>query len=210
MRQALGAVSLALLIATSATAQVRWRSGHSPRSGASRQQVGATIANSQLRGGGRHLVVQFDRPVSLETRATLNQNGLELLGYLGDNAFFAAVSPDGANPAALAAVDALVDAVPIQVPNKLHATLARGQLPDWAVVPLPVERMDDPAAANQVWIAAYILFHADVATNQALAAVGAYRAVVRTRLRSVNGMVLELPFDAVNALASEDAVQYLE
>src|SRR5262245_42524821 len=37
----------------------------------------------------RHVIVQFDRPVTGELRATLSGAGVILLRYLGENAFFA-------------------------------------------------------------------------------------------------------------------------
>ncbi len=45
------------------------------------------------RSAARHLLVQFERPVSATDRVELLRAGVRLLQYVGDNAYFAVVDP---------------------------------------------------------------------------------------------------------------------
>jgi hypothetical protein len=191
-----------------ASAQVRWRSGTAPLSGKTRAQVADTLSSSGLRGGERHFVVQFSEPMTDARRAQLAAAGVELLGYLSDNAFFASVAPQGANAAAVAQIPTLIDAQPIERDWKLHPTLAARENPTWANIPAPASAGPQPPDA--VWIGAYVLFHPDIPARDAWNVATAHGAVVRQQLFSVNGAVIELPLSAVDALAADDAVQYLE
>jgi subtilisin family serine protease len=79
--------------------------------------------------------------------------------------------------------------------------LERGEVPTWTVV-------DDKAGVPT--IGTYVLFHPDVARTAQDAVILRHGGRVRDVVESVNGLVVELPFDAVHALAEEDAVQYVE
>ena len=194
--------------ASDAAAQIRWRSGTSPLSGKTPTEVVDTLASVGLRDANRHLVVQFSEPLTEARRAELAAAGVELLGYLSDNAFFATVAPQGADAAALTKVGTLLDAQPIQRDWKLHPVFVAGQSPTWAVVPAPAE--SGPEQPGETWIGAYILFHSDVPAATAWNITAAHRAVVRQQLFSVNALVVEVPLLEIDALAVEDAVQYVE
>ncbi len=209
-RHGIGILALTLVLwsGSDATAQVRWRTGTSPLSGKTPAEVVDVIASSGLRGANRYLVVQFSEPMTDARRAELAAAGVDLLSYLSDNAFFAAVAPQGADAAALARITTLIDAQPIQRDWKLHPVLARSETPTWAVVPAPAEA--GTPQPNDVWIGAYVMFHPDVPARTTWDAAAAHRAVVRQQLFSVNALVIELPLSEVDALVAEDAVQYLE
>ncbi|MFQ5500737.1 MAG: S8 family serine peptidase [Phycisphaerae bacterium] len=201
---------VAIIGAPKAGAQIRWRTGLSERSGKTRAEVIATIATPGPRGEGRHLVLQFDEPITPTSRAALAGAGITLQGYLGDYAFFASVARNGVDPAALSTIPSLADALEIQSAWKLHPVLNRGENPDWAVVPVPPSMADRPGMADKTWFGAYILFHEDVTMATASRIVEAHEGVIRRRLRTVNGMVIELPLSQSQILASEDVVSYLE
>ncbi len=196
--------------AVQALGQVSFRTGDSALVELTSAQLLETLVDRIPMDSGRHFVVQFDGPVDASQRATLQAGGLTLTGYLGNNAFFAAVPPGGADQAAIAAARSLVDAQPVAVEWKLHPMLARGDLPYWAVVPVPEEVADLPGAAQETWIGAYLVFHGDVDAADARLAVRSYDVVIRRQLQSINGMVIELPISQVSALVGDDAVQYLE
>jgi hypothetical protein len=60
-------------------------------------------------------------------------------------------------------------------------------------------------------VAAYLIFHPDVALGlEGLTLMAQYGVVVRDTISVVNGLVIELPLAALPALASEDAVQWIE
>jgi hypothetical protein len=156
--------------------------------------------------GARHLIVQFEEPVTTPVRQQLESAGLHLLAYLGDNAFFAGLVGQQVDEAALTRVSTLRAAVEIESSWKLHPTLLRGDIPDWAVLSPKASR-----GAGATMVAVCVLFHPDVALDSgALPLCLQHGATVRSLLRSVNGAVLELPLDQLAALAAEDAVQWIE
>ncbi len=135
-------------------------------------------------------------------RTAFREAGVELLSYLGQNAFFAAADAgrlDAASPA-LAEVSLAYPVAPVW---KLHPLLAAEAEPDWAI--LPGRTLTDRAA-----VAAYVVFFADVAPLEAEASIDAGGGLVRSRLRTVNGLVVEMPWDRLKALAELDIVQWIE
>lgn len=162
----------------------------------------ATALNDVARVGFRHAVVQFDRPVDDVVRSQSAAAGVQLLEYVGDNAFFVGLPPDGADATALARVGSLIAAERIQTDWKVHPSLLGGERPAHAVV------FTDPRAGDVV--GAYILFHRDVTLQTGALAIERHSGMVRDRLESVHGMVIELPAAAVGALAAEDDVFWIE
>ncbi len=130
------ATALSLACSSSLTwAQIRWQSGTSALSGKTRSQIVDTVVSATAPGADRHLVVQFTEPVAPATRAELKAAGLELLRYLGDNAFFASVAPSGVDGAGLGAVTSMIDARAIQRDWRLHPDLVNDIVHEWAAVP---------------------------------------------------------------------------
>ena len=209
-RNACCAALLALALAPAAQAQIRWRSGEggSPRA-ATTGQRGLGVVRDQLSSSDRrHLVIRFDAPITAPDRAQLAHAGIFLEGYLGGNAYFAAVDPAPLGSAPVGAVPQLVSAAPVATAHKLHPYLARGARPTWALRPAPAP--DRPAAPSGELMGAYLLFFPDVTDAEITKLAQAHGIIVHRRLLSVPGIVAELPFAALSAIASEDAVQYVE
>ncbi len=161
------------------------------------------IAQLVEQHAAQHLVVHFSRPVGPAERARLVAAGMKLLNYLGDNAFFASVSRDSTAPAALSAVRSLDHAGRIETVWKLHPVFAQGIEPTWVTV--------SRNSVGEATIGAYVLFHPDVPlAPDGVRAVKQHRGVVRDRIPSVNGLVIEIALSQVAALAQEDIVQYIE
>ncbi len=78
------------------------------------------------------------------------------------------------------------------------------------MVPAPDGWTAPAGSTDATWIAAYVLFHAEVTAEEGRSLAAQYDLVVRRELRTVNGLVAELPLELVWAFAAEDAVQYLE
>ncbi len=206
------ALSIAILLtawAQTASAQIEWRSGAAARSGRMQADIVNTIVGAGSGGERSHIVVQFAEPLTPSRRAKCAAAGVVLQTYLGNNAFFASVSPN-VDPVAMGRVASLVDAQSILPQWKLHAVLNRGETPTWAVVPVPQNKADELGAKARTWIGAYVLCHADVALEDARDIVESRGAVVRRLLHSVNGMVIELPTDSMRLLAGLDILQYIE
>ena len=207
-RTLVGAITMyALLTCLPADAQIEWRSGASAEPRVAHRDALA-ISQTIASGAGGHIVTQFDRPMTPELRARLQRRGVHLLAYLGRNAFFASVDSTRAEPATLAGEAALVGAAMIDPLWKQHPGLARGETPTWAIVPAPIEAA--PELQQETWIAAYVLLHRDVALSDGRTTAEFRSAVVRSELHTVNGLVIELPLALVDALAADDAVQYIE
>jgi len=197
-------------LAPSATAEVRWRAGEFQPLKHPRAALVDELAVPADQRGGTHLMVQFAAPITPAQRGRLRALGVTLGAYLSDNAYFAAVDPDGADPVAVSQVEPLLDVQRILPAWKQHPVLARGDTPEWAIVPVPEEMQTRPAVRDVSWLAAYVLFHHEIADDAAYDAVLRHDGVVRSRLRSVNGMVIEIPLEQIGVLCAEDAVQYVE
>ncbi len=139
-------------------------------------------------------------------RAQLELAGVSLQAWLGDNAFFAAFSPQGVDAAALRNFPAVAAIRRIERDWKLHPMFARGETPKWAVVPPPAGY----ANQSEVFVAVYILFHADVIGAEAKAVAANHQALVISDLDTIHGLVLELPLAQVALMASNDSVMYIE
>ncbi len=118
-------------------------------------------------------------------RARLSDAGVELLDYLSDNAFFAAVDRDRIDVGKLGRVRSLQLAHAIERDVKLHAMLVRGEFPLWSIVGLVPGQ---GALEAEPVVGLYILFHRDVPQDDAVQLVRRHGAQVRARLRSVNGL----------------------
>jgi hypothetical protein len=191
-----------------AFAQIKWRAGETPRSGMSRAEAIDALTN-RAQATTRHTVMQFDEALTPAERDQLADAGVHLTAYLGNHAYFAAVDA-AIDLIGVGVTRKIADVQAIHPRWKLHPTLGRGETPAWAVVPAGNLRRRDPSRGDATWFAAYVLFHKDVAGAEQAAVMARHGVDVRSQLKSVNGMVVELPQDVVAALAGEDAVQYIE
>ncbi len=194
--------------ASAAERPVRWRSPDvAVRASMTSVEAAQALEDITRPGKVRHVVVQFSEPVGPALRAQLGNVGVELLGVLGDNAFFAAIDRKTFRPEQAGQIGSLEQAYAIGRNAKLHPMLLRGETPAWTVVrrtaggPVPD---DDPV------VVLYVLFHGDVPQEDAVRLSQLHGADVRSRLRSVNALVIELAVSRIGALADEDTVQWVE
>jgi len=204
-------VTIAALMISGARAasaqEIHWRSGVVETEFTTSAAAAQEIAAFRTRGAGaKHLVVQFDQPVTPAQSDALAQSGLSLLNYLGDNAYFAAVA-ESVDVDALAQQTALRAALAIERDWKLHPSLAADIVHPWAVV----DPQTKGGEAGDPVVAVYVLFHRDVdVLTDGVQAAFAVDARIRSTLESINGLVLELPASAIKPLADDDRVQYIE
>lgn len=218
------AISCGLTVGASSHAgEIQWRSGTVQTEFVAPAQAAQSVAAlTAARGanGNRHIVVQFDAPVDDAKRAALAASGVTLLNYLGDNSFYATTNSTRLNADGLAATN-LRAAMEVQTNWKLHDTLSRGEVVPWAIVgadaaaferePELLRQIIVPQPGDNIDVIAYVIFHPDVELDRdATAAVQENGGVVIDDMRSINGLVVQLPFDRISALANEDAVQYIE
>lgn len=198
---------------------IHWRSG-TVMTAAQNPAAAAAVLRSAARSAQRHVVMQFNQPVSDALRAQLEQSGVTLQRYLSNNAFFAVVDPALLNEASVAATPTLKLARPVEMAAKLNPLLMQDQVPAWSVVAAPKlpDDVKDPGAQHGAYdisddmvVAIYVMFHEDVDLQaQAIPLVTRYGAAVRSDLWTVNALVVELPATAIKPLAQEDAVMWIE
>lgn len=169
----------------------------------------AALAMQSMVGNeaARRVVVQFSSPMSPGDRQRLSQAGVEILAPLGSHAFFATVHRARLNVDAVAAVNKLQLAQPIEREVKLHHLLRDVAPPQYIVVS---EADAGVRHAAEPIIAVNVLFHRDVTREQAMLIAREFEAKVVSQLQSINALVLELPLSQVTRLADVDAVQWLE
>ncbi len=185
-----------------AQAEISWRSG--VEMGDRSSGDGALVALSELSksSSGRHIVVQFSEPVSLEQKAALETLGVGLHSYLGSNAFFATLKSGGLETTDLRAAPSLTSAMAIELEWKLAPSILANEYPDYAIT------VD--ADTKQPRVAAYVMFHRDIPLDRALALARGHQADVIAEIVSINMLVVEMPLKALLELAGEDAVMWVE
>jgi subtilisin family serine protease len=232
-------LALAVCAAPSHAQEIRWRGAvpHEQPVMTARDAANAIAVMIDDRDAQR-IVVQFSRPVSPGERSMLHEAGVELLSYLGDNAYFATARRESLDAQRIARFDALQMARPIERLFKMHPLLLEDDPPAWTVAggaggagdgrgrnepdanqhvntstrqqDRSGSTVDDVDVLPDPIVAVLALFHRDVPRAESLAVAAAHGATVRSTLQSVNGLVLEMPHADINALADEDAVQWLE
>lgn len=205
-----------LVFAQNGPGPLRWRGeeeGVVPRSQMKTNRTQAAAVLEATRN--RRLVLQFDEIPGPDERADLQAQGVSLLRYLGENAYFATVK-EGKRGKAVAQRARLRWAAAVKREWKLHPRLIRGDIPTFARIPAQPARghsakdKSDESPTEEVLVL-YIIFHADVDLQQeGIAAVHAHGGTVRSLIHSINGAVIWLPSDQVEALADEDVVEWLE
>ena len=186
-----------------ASGQIEWRSGPAEVARLDGAELAAAITQLADRPEARHVVVQFDRPIGAAQRAELRQAGLDVLRSLGEQAFFAVLSETGPDATRLSAMPFMQGVQGIERAWKLDPRVLAGEVPDWAMV------KEDAQVGTIVGV--YVVFHPDVPLlREATAAVEGHGGQIRSVLESINGLVVELPLADLEALADEDAVQWIE
>lgn len=214
-----GCVALLLVVpATLSRGDVRFKNGTGVVPAQASVDAAATLVSLADPIGDTHVVVQFAEPVTDEIKGKMDQAGVSLLDPLGDNAFFARVSGRRVDAARLGQIATLSGASAVATEWKLHPMFLAGEIPTYAAVsPAPQMENGQPASekdqallVNPV-VGAYLKFHPDV--NLAMDGIPLaqkYGATVRDVLESINGLVIELPYQTIALLAVEDQVQWIE
>lgn len=192
--------------ASFAQAEIRWLGGPGPVAvSQASQDLGPALRQLADRDDARHVVVQFSAPLADSQRAKLREAGMSLLSYLGDNAYFASLSAERLDPDAIVNLGVLSSVSAVDSSTKLHPAFAAGDPPAWSIVS-PIEK-----DGGELVVAAYVAFHQDVSlVPDAERLCITYGATIRSRLDSIGVRVIELPFAAIQPLAGEDAVSWIE
>ncbi len=215
-------VFVALCVSSTSFAEVRpiqFKNGALAMSRMTPKQVQTELSAHASRAQSSHVIVQFESPVTPEMKVKLQAAGISLGDYLGDNAFFASLSQARFNTGALAAVPALTRVAAIQQSHKLHPDLLFNRIFDWMVVGASIEALGEgepstgdgehPPVDHMVGV--YIKFHKDVTLDpDAIQVVQQFGAAVRSQLKPINSLVIELPYSQIKPLADHDSVAWIE
>lgn len=191
-------------------APIQWRSGPAERAGLQAQRpVDAEIARLTARPDARRVVVRFESAVTSEQREALDAAGMTLLSPLGSGAYFATLRP-GATADAILGVRAVTSIGEVEAVRKVSPSLAAGVTPDWSVVGAIGGGEEAPGVTDTL-VALQVVFHKDVdLATEGSEIIEKLGGTVRSSLRTVNAVTAHLPRSAVDALALEDAVQWVE
>lgn len=196
------------------SAQVSWKSGPADRpTFMARAELMQTLDGLKPQAGLKRVLVRLDQIPSDAEKSEMAARGLTLLAYVGDNAFFASVSGEHLDAARVAGMGRVFGAEEIKPDWKLHPDLSAGIVREWSVVdpgPEP-ELSDDGVLKHNPRVAVYVMLHPDADLNAEAAAIERdFGATIRSKIMSINGLVVELPWASVRALAVMDGVQYVE
>ncbi len=202
--------------APAAARPISWRSGAVQLPAIAADDIAKAL--DAAAGDARRIVVQFDRPLTLAERAATDADGLRLLAYVGENAFFASVDGARLNSAALAATGRLLSVADVRREWKLHRDYLAGDIAPWTIVEGGIDTED--ADGNIVrtlpvgvdpQVAAVVMFHRDVTLGgDGVEAALASGAAIQTELPAANAMVVHIAYSSILALADEDSVQWIE
>ena len=194
---------LAWFTAPAGAGQVEWLTGADEIPALAPAELGAELVELAAGTESRHVVVQFEAPISDANRAEAEQAGLTLLSYVGNHAYFAQLDAETLHSNTLAARLSISGIAPIKRAWKLQPEVARHEVPDWAII--------DQTTTEELTVAIYAVFHRDVDLEAtAIPVAQEHGAWVRGTLEAINGLVLELPLSALDRFADEDAVQWVE
>ncbi|MBC7834099.1 MAG: S8 family serine peptidase [Phycisphaerales bacterium] len=217
-------LSLALALTPAANGQVQWRAGASETPLArSAESLEADLLALGKPGAGR-VLLHFARPVEGPERAALLNAGVELLAYVGTNAYFGALHDDKLEPAAAVSGAPLIGAEPVQLQWKMHPDLNAGLVRSWSIVEaidpkiiaVPTEGLTIAQfrdAGVDPMVAVYVILHPDARLDAFTApGAGLDRAGGKAQgfLQTINGLVVHLPASRLASLAIEDDVQWVE
>ncbi len=142
-----------------------------------------------------HILVQLDFIPRAAAKAELEARGLRLLAYVPDYTWIASIRADD-----------LVSAVqlpgvtwlgPLEPGDKLDPAIVRNQWGPYNLAP------DGTAAVN-------VALHADVSLDAGRLVVASHGGRITGEVTGINVLVVEMPRAAIETLASEDIVQWIE
>lgn len=216
MAAAMLAASAGLWFASPAVAQVSWRSGPADQPHfVGRAELTTKLQRLAPTQGVHRVLVRLDQIPTDAEKASLASQGLKLLSYVGDNAYFASLSARGSmDIKGIAASGRVFNAEVIERDWKLHPDLAKGLVREWTVV--DPGTVDENASAEErakrdPVVAVYVMLHQDAnLENMAAKIVAEYQGFIRSRLTTINTLVVEMPASQIKMLADVDDIQWME
>ncbi len=198
------AAAATFMITPPADAQIRWLNGPS--------EIAHQLAPEQLEqrlteiaehNEARRVLVRLNAPITNQDKAFFANAGLNLLQYVGDNAYFAAIDRNVLESEKLAFSNQLASVEPVHHEWKLHPDLADGIIQPWSIVGEHMvarsengkaEPDERPRFEFEADVAVYVNFHADVDLDiEGANTIRKMGGEVRSLVRSTNMIVVHLP-----------------
>ncbi len=205
-----GVAGLCLGLATTTSmAQVAWRTAPDlqPQTSMTPAQASTALQDLSARADQKRVVIELSGVASDAQRQAMADAGVTLLKPLGGASYFASVDANRLAPVLAAQLGGVRSARAIRPEWKMHPLVAGDAIPGFALVE---GEPDVEAGLSGQRVAAYVLFHADAPLADGVDAVGFFGGRVTDRIESVNGLVVELPRENLQAFADHDDVQWIE
>ncbi|MDP6693967.1 MAG: S8 family serine peptidase, partial [Phycisphaerales bacterium] len=167
--------------------------------------AGELMQLSALGGDPIHVLIRLDGPIVDKNQSLLEKSGVTILSPLGGSSYMASIDPSFLAPRS-GAISIIREVRPIETRWKLHSFLADGGVPTWT--------MPSPKSFTQtqdIRVAVYVMFHSDVDLEAATQdARELSTGKIRSTIPSINTAVMEVPMWAIDELAEDDRVLYIE
>lgn len=215
------ALIIGALLMTSGTAiagPVQWKNTTNTSLQAERlsqQTPSSVLRQAALRNNSRaqseqagYILVRLNQTPDQAARTLLASNGLDLLSPVGSSTFFARV---GSNANINVLSSQIADAGEITRAHKLHPMIQQDQMPSYAIVAGDSIQAANGETTNNT-VAAYVMMHRDVdaSSPEMDKLLNAYNGSVRSVVMSMNTLVVEMPYNKLKQLASDERVQWIE
>jgi len=193
-------------VLTGAPNSFNFQSETVPYTNMSKSEIASELMQVAAYGGDSiHMLVRMDRSVDDEQRSVLEESGITMLSPLGGGAYVASIDPAMLAPRG-SVVSSIREIQPIASHWKLHQFLADGNVPTWTMPSL-----EESLPEQDITVAIYVMFHSDV--HLEIAAEDA-KTITTGKVRSttpvINTAVMEVPMWAIDELAEDDRVLYIE
>ncbi|MFC1888602.1 S8 family serine peptidase, partial [Thermodesulfobacteriota bacterium] len=139
--------------------------------------------------------IQFWEIPDPALRKTLAKQGIELLRYVSGNAYFASI-PHGV-PFDSETLGAIRWAGPVAPEDKIHPRILNGQFAPWS-----------SAGGNQRFL--LVQFHPNMDIFESSTIIQSYGGEVLSTVETVSAVLARLPVEAIDAIASDESVQWIE
>ena len=181
----------------------------------------ARIAASSNRTSDRHVVVRLASVPTDREKAELERDGLRLVTCVAPTVWIASTKPSAVETLdSIASRLVWIGTLPTEA--KIHPFLAAGRIPDWTVAKDAIDafmngrEFDIRRLAEQIdtmgdpEIAIYAIAHADVDLGDFEETIAMIGGKVRSRITTVNGLMVRLRMSAVDRLAMSDDTLWIE
>ena len=146
-------------------------------------------------GGRVHILLQLDLIPRDTAKAAYAKDGVQLLAYVPDYAWIASVS--ASDPTAALSLPGVTWAGPLTVNDKLDPMIRSGEWGSWNRAP------DGTTAVS-------VVMHQDESIETGRALVEKHGGKIVGEVIGIRMLMVELPQANIDALAAEDAIQWIE